>query len=99
MSPESAEFGALKNYFRDGRIKQIPARMQKRRLLARWLAERFEPDRTYTEKAVNEILSRYHPDFATLRREMIDGGFMRRRKGLYWRDPGQPSDTPNRERP
>jgi hypothetical protein len=87
MSSEPADFAAIKNYFQGDRIKQIPARMQKRRLLARWLAERFELGRTYTEKAVNEIIERYHPDFATLRREMIDNGFMRRKDGVYWREP------------
>ena len=35
--------------------------------------------------AVTEIIGRVHPDFATLRREMIDTGLMAREREVYWR--------------
>jgi hypothetical protein len=76
----------LATYFVGDRIRQIPARMQKRCLLAEWLSFRFERGQTYTEKDVNAIIAFHHTDFATLRREMIDHGFMQRRDGLYWRE-------------
>jgi hypothetical protein len=34
---------------------------------------------------VNEIIAQHHPDYATLRRLMVDYGFMAREKGIYWR--------------
>ncbi|MHB1630128.1 MAG: DUF2087 domain-containing protein [Bacilli bacterium] len=34
---------------------------------------------------VNEIIGRHHPDFATLRRELIGNGLMEREHGVYWR--------------
>ena len=34
---------------------------------------------------MNEILSRYNEDYATLRRELVDFKFMAREKGVYWR--------------
>jgi predicted transcriptional regulator len=75
----------LRDFLEDGRLKQIPARLQKRRIILRWLCDQFEYGRTYTEKEVNALLKRYHPDTAYLRRELIDERFMAREAGNYWR--------------
>ena len=53
------------------RLKEIPASRKKREVILRWLAERFEVRRRYSEAEVNELLQRYHPDSATLRRERL----------------------------
>ena len=53
---------------RNGSIKQIPTQLKKLEVIIRWLAKRFEPGRTYTEKEVNEILKQHHEDYALLRR-------------------------------
>jgi hypothetical protein len=45
----------------------------------------------YPEKAINERLKRCKPDHATLRRDLIDYGFMQRGKGVYWRV--EPTDS------
>lgn len=55
------------------------------RAVLRFLARLFEPGRTYAEREVNEALSAYHDDYATLRRALIDAGLLRRDHGLYWR--------------
>jgi hypothetical protein len=34
---------------------------------------------------VNEIIGRHHPDFATLRRELIGANLLAREAGVYWR--------------
>jgi hypothetical protein len=36
---------------------------------------------------VNAIIKRYHPDTATLRRELIGNKLMQRENGVYWRVP------------
>jgi hypothetical protein len=51
----------------------------------RWLAGHFRPGERYPEAQVNEILGRYHPDFATLRRLLVDEELMQRAGGMYWR--------------
>ncbi len=51
---------------------------------ATWLA-RFEPDRRYTEREVNDVIRAFHDDYATLRRELIDGRWMARDHDIYWR--------------
>jgi hypothetical protein len=72
--------------FVDGeRLTKIPDTRKKRDVVLRWLAERFEAGRRYPEREVNEVLQRSHPDSATLRRELVGAGLMRREGGVYWR--------------
>jgi len=75
----------LANFFDGERLKEIPANLRKRHVILTWLAERFDRDRTYPEREVNEIIKRHHPDSAALRRELIDHGYMDRASGNYWR--------------
>ena len=69
----------------DDRIVSIPAQLKKRLAILRWLVEDFQPGRRYTEAEVNEIISRRHPDFATLRRHLVDEELMQRQHSIYWR--------------
>ena len=56
-----------------------------------FLAERFEPDRLYDEHEVNVILAGDAPDPATLRRLLVDHGFLGRKASVYWRERPVPS--------
>ncbi|HEX6348618.1 MAG TPA: DUF2087 domain-containing protein [Candidatus Dormibacteraeota bacterium] len=69
----------------DGRLLAIPAKNRKRRVILTWLADHFRPAQRYHESTVNEILGRYHPDYASLRRYLVDEELMQRQDGLYWR--------------
>lgn len=71
----------------DGRLKTIPSQRKKLLAVLRHIVQDFEPGRRYSEKEVNEILSRYHDDTASLRREMISVRLMDREGGGrdYWR--------------
>jgi hypothetical protein len=75
----------LRNFFDGDRLKIIPESPHKFALLVRWLVTQFEVDRRYSEREVNAIISRYHEDYATLRREMINLRLMARENGVYWR--------------
>jgi hypothetical protein len=87
---------ALRGFLGDGRLLEIPIRSGRRRQVLRHIAARaFEPGRTYPEREVNGTLATWHPDVATLRRYLVDEGFMRRDHGVYellpaeaWRDAG-----------
>ncbi|RJQ05877.1 MAG: DUF2087 domain-containing protein [Bacillota bacterium] len=75
--------------FLDGlRLKEIPARRKKRQVILEWLASKFTPGAVYREAEVNETLKAHHPDFATLRRELVMSGFLEREEGLYRRPEG-----------
>ena len=72
---------------RDGSLKTIPAQRKKLEAVLRYVVRAFEPGKRYTERRVNEILSRYHEDTASLRRELVGYGLMKREGGggMYWR--------------
>lgn len=84
-SVDQYEQKVLKDFFEGDRLKEIPASRKKREVVLRWLVERFERGARYPEAQVNEIIRRHHPDFATLRRELIGHQLMAREKGVYWR--------------
>jgi predicted transcriptional regulator len=67
------------------RLKEIPASRKKRLVILKWLVNKFEIGVKYPEYNVNEILKSYHPDSATLRRELIASELMQRVDGVYWR--------------
>ena len=69
-----------------GRIKQFPAQQKKFEAILRYVVQDFKPGIEYTEKQVNEILSRYSEDVASLRRGLIDHKMMAREGGgrVYW---------------
>jgi hypothetical protein len=78
----------LRTYLEDDeRLNKIPDSRKKRDVILRWLATRFEAGRHYGEREVNQIIQRHHPDFATLRRELIGARLMDRENGVYWRLP------------
>ncbi len=78
----------LRDFFSGEELREIPASRKKRLVVLRWLASRFAQDRRYTERELNEVLRRHHPDVATLRREFIATGLMQRHEGVYWRTGG-----------
>lgn len=78
----------IKDYTRrDGSLKTIPAQRKKLEAILRYVVQSFDVGRHYSEKQVNEILSRYNDDTATLRRELVGYGLMQREGGGgdYWR--------------
>ena len=75
----------ISNFFKYGRLTQIPTQRKKREIVLLEILKQFETDREYGEKEVNEIILRYHEDFCTIRREMIAFGMMTRNHEIYKR--------------
>jgi len=71
----------------DGRLKVIPSQRKKLEAILRFVVQAFELEKRYSEKQVNAILSGYHDDTASLRRELIGFSLMRRTDDgtEYWR--------------
>lgn len=80
----------LSNYLDGERLKVIPRKESRKRIVLAWLVERFDVGVTYTESEVNALIGRSHPDFATLRRELYDRYFLDRKDNAYWRPPSAP---------
>lgn len=77
----------LVDYTSGQRLKSIPTKLKKLQVVLAWLATRFETERLYSEAEVNAILREHHEDYARLRRELIEAGYLaRERDGRhYWR--------------
>jgi hypothetical protein len=87
----------LRRFISKGRLLAIPAARGKRLVVLDHLAGLFEPGRRYPEPEVNQLLGRYHPDYAMLRRYLVDDGFLARADEagpgsrsvkVYWRTGG-----------
>jgi hypothetical protein len=52
------------------------------------VARTFEPGHRYPEREVNDVLRSFWPDYAALRRYLVDEGFLDRADGVYWRAGG-----------
>jgi len=72
----------LDNY---GKITQLSQKNKFRVATLRYLVEKFESNRDYTEKEVNEICNEWHTfgDYFLLRRELIDNGLLCRELNCY----------------
>jgi DNA-binding transcriptional ArsR family regulator len=62
----------------EGKLTAIPAQQKKRDAILRFLTDQFEGERMYLEMEVNKLLADYHADVASLRRYLVDGGFLKR---------------------
>jgi DNA-binding transcriptional ArsR family regulator len=74
-------------------LPRLPGGKRELEVIFRWLATLFEPDRLYSENEVNGVLKAvYAEDFVSLRRDLIDLGYLRRERGgrKYWLGAGAP---------
>ena len=77
----------VRQFFTGRRLDSFPARQSRKIEVLSVLVRDFEPGNEYSEAEVNQILLKRYPDFATLRRALIDEGMMTRRAGVYRRVP------------
>lgn len=71
-----------------GRLRVMPTRSSRLLVVLDRLAQLFEPGERYEEPEVDRRLRAAHADVATLRRHLVDHGFLTRERGLYWRTGG-----------
>lgn len=85
----SDEAEVLRRFFSGSRLREIPASRGKRLVVLERLAQEFEPGLRYSEREVSALLQTFHPDYAALRRHLVDEGFLTRVDGMYWRSGGR----------
>ena len=76
-------------YFKDGldgTLATFPSKEKRKIIVLQHILTRFEAKRIYSEKEINAILKSIYADFATIRRYLIEYGFMERSKDCmeYW---------------
>lgn len=73
----------------DNKISRWPSKRRDKDVIIKWLASKFETNKIYTEKEVNEIINQHHRfnDFALLRRELISKKYLMRKSdgSDYWK--------------
>ncbi|NLK52523.1 MAG: DUF2087 domain-containing protein [Syntrophomonadaceae bacterium] len=84
----------------DGQLKTFDLKLKSRLVVLREIAKRFGAQRIYHEKEVNEILKTVYADYVTLRRQMIEYGFMDRKPdgSEYWLKETDGDDKEDMER-
>ena len=71
----------LRNFLNtDGKLTAFPAKRKMKVYCLFYLAQKFEPEKDYTEQEINNVLLDWHTfaDPATLRRELYDYHFLDR---------------------
>lgn len=77
----------ISNYIdENGALKNYPSKEKKKIIVLEEIMKIFTKDKIYTEKEINRILSRIYEDYATLRRALIEYGFLNRANDCssYW---------------
>lgn len=77
-----------------GRVREIPAKTERKRMVLRYLASKFDGREAYSEREINEILTQWHTfgDYFLLRRELVDHRLLCRTANgaRYWK----PAESP-----
>lgn len=89
FTTEEAEEKILKDFLscrNPIKLTNFPAMEKKKIVILRAIVQELDRDRVYTEKELNEFLKQIYDDYATLRRYMIEYGFMERTSDCskYW---------------
>lgn len=77
----------LKTYIDEtGALKSYPAKEKKKIVVLKEIVKNFSKGKTYSEKEVNRLLKRIYEDYTTIRRALIEYGFIERTNDCssYW---------------
>lgn len=85
VEPETLAERVMRQYVVKGRLTAVPIHAEEREVILRWMADKFEPDRRYTEAEVNELVATYYKNPLTLRRILADNRFLLHTGRHYWR--------------
>ena len=75
----------IASFFEYGKLRSIPVQRKKKLICLEVIAESLVPGRVYSEKELNGILTAFHEDYCTIRRDMIGEGILCREGNTYVR--------------
>ncbi len=73
----------LETFFEGDRLLSIPAQRRKKEIVFEELLRRLPRREIYRERDLNRMIEKHHPDFCTIRRELIMGRYMCRDQQKY----------------
>lgn len=75
----------LASFFRHNKLVQLPTQKKKRLIVLDHFARKFACGTAYPEQDVNAMIGSQYADYCTIRRELVDEGFLSRTGGSYTR--------------
>jgi biotin operon repressor len=73
----------IKTFFSRGKLQKLPAQYKKKLIILEEILRKFDKDKAYPEREVDEIISGVYDDYCTVRRYFIDEKMMSRKNGIY----------------
>lgn len=80
--PTDAREMTLETFMPGGKLAALPRKHQQLLIVLDEIAGKFEPEREYLEPEVNVILEEINEDYCTLRRLLVDYGYLSRSGGV-----------------
>lgn len=81
--PTDARELVLDTFLRGGKLSAFPKKQEQIVIVLEEIARKFEPEKQYSERDVNVILEEVNADYCTLRRCLVDYGYLNRSGGIY----------------
>lgn len=73
----------LRAFFDGPRLRALPVQRRKKDMVLEEVLRRLPRRREYKEPELNRFIEVIHPDFCSIRRELVMGGWMQRSAGIY----------------
>ena len=83
--PTDAREMTLETFMPGGKLYALPRKHEQLQIVLNEMAQRFDGEKRYTEREVNVILEDINEDYCTLRRYLVDYGYLSRSGGVYKR--------------
>ncbi len=81
--PSDARELVIETFLRGGKLSAFPKKQEQIVIILEEVARKFEPGKQYPERDVNVILEEVNEDYCTLRRYLVDYGYLNRSGGVY----------------
>ena len=83
---EAEREAILAKYFVGDKLSEFPIKQKRKLVVLDRIAKAFDVGRRYSEKEVSEIILAFYADYATIRRYLVEYGFLDREPGgaAYW---------------
>lgn len=72
-------------FFKFDKLINLPVQKKKKLIVLEHMVISFEEGKEYSEEDVNNKIMKYHEDYATIRKDFVNEGYMIRHKGIYRR--------------
>ena len=73
----------LRSFFEGRTLKEIPAQRRKKEIVFEEILRRLPRQEQYGERELSRMIEGFHPDFCTIRRELLMGRYMVRTRGVF----------------